>query len=129
MTEELFNLGYKKLSGFKSLFVTSEVESALAGLKEKDLDNVLSELLFLDDYGTYTEFYKVEFLKGKDYKKIFEIKVKLSSRREYRILATKCSNNKSPADYLLLHSFFKKDNEITIKDKKLARKFMVREGL
>lgn len=123
-------MSYKKLNGdFESLFVVSEVELALDQLEATDLDKVLSELLFFDAYGTHTQFYKVEFLEGKNYEDIFEIKVKLSSKREYRILATKCSKSKRPADYLLLHVFFKKDEKITNKDKKLARRRMVREGL
>lgn len=124
-------MGYKKLDGdFKSLFVVSQVKTALDELANEDLDKVLSELLFLDAYGTHTQFYKVDFLEGKDYTEIFEIKVKLSSKREYRILATKCSKNKRPADYLLLHSFFKKDEKITNKDKKLARnRMIIIEGL
>lgn len=123
-------LSYKELNGdFESLFVVEEVKSAMDQLSVEDLDKVLSELLFFDEYGTHTQFYKVEFLKGKDdYKDIFEIKVKLSSKREYRILATKCSEKKSPADYLLLHAFFKKDKKITDKDKELAYKRKIREG-
>lgn len=123
-------LSYKKLNGnFESLFVVSEVERAFGELDEKVLNKVFSELLFFNEYGTHTQFYKVQFLQGEDYKDIFEIKVKLSSKREYRILATKCSNKKRPADYLLLHAFFKKDKEITNQDKKLARNRMIREGL
>lgn len=123
-------LSYKKLNGdFDSLFVVSEVETALDELVTEDLDKTLSKLLFFDEYGTHTEFFKVEFLEGKKYEDIFEIKVKLSSNREYRFLATKCSTKKRPADYLLLHAFFKKDEKITNKDKKLARRRMIREGL
>lgn len=121
---------YSKLdSCFDSLFVIPEVRAVLDGLEDGDLDKIFSKLLFLDSYGVYTEYFKVEYLEGRGYEKIFEIKIKLSSKREFRILVTKCSSKKSPADYLLLHAFFKKTQKITDKDKKLAKKRMINEGL
>lgn len=120
---------YVKMGDFESLYMVTEVNEILDNLDNDDLDKIMSALAFFDKYGTYTNYYKVDFLEGKGYTDIFEIKINLSSKRIYRILATKLSTKKRPADYLLLHAFFKKDTEIKTKDKKLARKRMIAEGL
>lgn len=118
-----------RLDGYSNLFLFEEAKKFFDEVDNSTLDKMLSKLLYFNEYGANSEYFKSNFLKGDRYKKIIEIKGKTSSKREWRILAIKISKGKQPAEYVLLHAFFKKTPEITKKDKELARRIAVSLGI
>ncbi|MFJ7669683.1 hypothetical protein ACIQXI_21665 [Lysinibacillus sp. NPDC097195] len=125
-------MGLLQLDGFSNLVVSEEANETLEKFLASDLvtlDKIISKLLPFDEHGVHTPYFKVDYLEGKKYENIIEIKGKTTSRREWRILAVKISEGKRPATYALLHIFFKTTKKIRQQDKEKAYQIAISEGI
>jgi len=120
-----------QLAQFPNLSFSDEGLKFITTQDAKTSQKILDRLTYLNLHGANKEYLgsDLDYLREPEFKGIKELKGKASSKREWRLLFIKTSSGERPAKYAVLYGFFKKDEQITKKDKRIAKSIAEREGV